>query len=95
LIFIIFPICVVLLIVSIILAIKWWRSCKFANNNSLELVPKVASIKGVQVLEKIGGGAFGEVYRGLMDVSNAWHFLLVIAISSSCIEDTEISTSTH
>jgi hypothetical protein len=60
----------VLLIVSVILAIKWRKSREVVHKNFMELVAKVPSIKDVQVLEKIGGGAFGEVFRGLMDVSH-------------------------
>jgi hypothetical protein len=68
LVIILVPICVVLLIIAVILAIKWRKSREAANKNFMELIAKVPSIKDVQVLEKIGGGAFGEVFRGLMDV---------------------------
>jgi hypothetical protein len=86
---IVVPICAfaVLLIISI-LAIKTKRSHSTLNQNFMELIAKIPGIKDVIVLEKLGGGAFGEVYRGLVNV------MLVIlptddtpAIDPSCFEN--------
>jgi hypothetical protein len=55
-------------IVTILATIVKIKKSHTLNQNFLELIAKIPSIKDVVVLEKLGGGAFGDVFHGLVNV---------------------------
>jgi hypothetical protein len=50
--------------------VKIKKSQLAINKNFIELGIKIPLIKDVIVLEKLGGGSFGDIYHGLVNVSN-------------------------
>jgi hypothetical protein len=61
------PLCVLFLIAAAFVYYRYRRLSGLNKSNNVPLQPS-QHIANIEVLEKIGGGNFGAVYRGLMDV---------------------------